>query len=211
MVAIIYILIILLILLILFLLSLSYISADISFHRIKEDDNIEIKASMFFGIIKFKYSMPYIDLILGRDLKPEIKVKSRMEKRIQENILKSKGRLNFKYLTEQYGSMFEPIIKKTKLDYIKWHTTIGLSDAALTAVVYGLFWSVKCNLLNLISKYNFPDKVDIDIIPDYSRLIFETEIRCIIRIKIANIIITRPKIIFLVLKKVFQRRGEGNE
>lgn len=209
------------VLFLLFLISLSYVTADIQIHRIKEDDNILIIIKLLFGIIRLKFEIPYIDILLNRNLKPGIKAKGRVDTKKRKGIAKSKGWFSFerikdkyvhiKELKKQYESAVKYIIKKTRVDLFKWYTRLGLDDAAATAITTGILWSLKSSVCCLLSANTQPQNILINVVPDYSMPVFETEIHCIIRIKIANIIIAGFRIGAASLKKVILRRGGVNE
>lgn len=214
------ILIIYIFLMIIFLIILSEIECDIKFHRIKDDDNIKVQVKMFFGLIKFNLVISYLDMIVNKRLKVGFnvrgKLKTKKEVAGKRNIfdieeikrMYHKSRL----IIHKYKKSFEYILSKVKLDSLSWETELGLEDAALTAICAGALWSVKYNILSAISQRYRPRKTYINVVPNYSNIIFEVDLNCIIRVRIANIIITAMRLVFLLLVYYISENGsERNE
>lgn len=218
----IYILYGLLILATLILFSLSRVRIGIIINRVHEDDYIKINMSLLFGIIKFKYEIPYLDIVFNRKLRPGLKIKKRMgskEKRgrTKTDTLFGAANLietykNIKETTALYGGVFHYIVSKIIIDSIKWHTEIGAGDANITAFAAGMIWFIKSSIMGFILNKKSVNNIDIDVIPNYSKGVFQVNFHCIIRIKIANIIIAGIRIGLILLKKVlFNKGSEGNE
>lgn len=214
------ILIIYIFLMIIFLIILSEIECDIKFHRIKDDDNIKVQVKMFFGLIKFNLVISYLDMTVNKRLKVGFnvrgKLKTKKEAAGKRNVfdieeikrMYHKSRL----IIHKYKKSFEYILSKVKLDSLSWETELGLEDAALTAICTGALWSVKYNILSAISQRSSPRKTYINVVPNYSNIIFEVDLNCIIRVRIANIIITAMRLVFLLLVYYISENGsERNE
>ena len=199
------------------LLSLTYININFIFHRINDDDHIQINVTIL-KIIKLKYKIPYIDLVFNGSLRPGIKMKSilaskksKLSKKINIfNIDELKQMyMQFKKMKKMYNKVFSFLLSKVKYDSIKWYTKVGLSDAALTAIAVGSLWSFKSILLHSIYIRFEPGNIDINIIPNYNKLIFEIDLNCIIRLKIANIIIAGLKFVTVLFSNVLFKRGDN--
>jgi hypothetical protein len=214
------ILIVYIFLMIIFLIILSEIECDIAFHRIKDDDNIKVEVKMFFGLIKFNLVISYLDMIVNKRFKIGFNAKGKLRtkkeaagKRKVFNIDEIKGIYHkSRLLIRKYKKSFEYILSKINLDSLSWETELGLEDAALTAICAGALWSVKYNILSAISQRSRPQKTYINVIPNYSNIIFEMNLNCIIRVRIANIIITAIRLVFLSLVYHISENGsERNE
>lgn len=202
--------------LLLTIIMISEVKANIIFHRMKDDDSIKINISMFFGLLKFRLRIPYVEVILDRRMKMGVKAKRK------KYVVKSKNIFNIeeiknmyqksRKMLHRYKKIMDYMLSKIKIDFLKWKTEIGLEDAALTAVSVGAAWSLKYNILSIISQKSAIQKVNIDVIPNYSNIIFQVDLNCIIRIKIVNIIITALKIGYAFLYNAILKRGcEKNE
>lgn len=209
-------------LVILVLLSFTYAKIIITVHRVNEDDFIGINLELLFGLIKLKFKIPYIDIVFNRFFKPGIKLKTRMDTKKKAGILKSKnifGTGDFedayrkvKKIFSLYKNVFKYILSKTRIDSLRCHTEVGLDDAALTAIAAGIIWAIKSNLICIIAKKIVPENIVLDVDTNYSKIIFEIDLHCIIRIRIANIIIAGTKVLYLFcVNAIFKKGGEGNE
>ncbi len=190
---------------ILILFSMTYLKINFIFHRLNEDDNIQINLSFLFDMIKLKYKIPYADIILSKKKAPAIKVG-----KAEKGHKKLKGIVDLKGLTENYKKYRKAIVflsSKAHVEYIKWHTELGAGDAAITAIAVGLLYGIKGNILSFLFK---PENADISVKPNYSKPIFEIDFNCIIKIKIANIIIAGIKLGKIFLTYFFKRRSEIN-
>lgn len=191
-------------------------------HRIGEDDYIEIKLELLFNLIRLKYKIPYIDIIFKRILKPGIKVKTKLDTKKKSGVLKTKNVFGLGDLKEAYRNikkihlLYEKpmnyILSKTNIKYLNWETKIGLDDAAFTAIAAGIIWTLKSNVLSFISSKIVPKSINLYVTPSYSKTIFEMNFDCIIRMKIANIIIAGAKILAVLMHSAISNKGgEGNE
>lgn len=204
----------------LILLSLTYIKIYLVFHRINEDDIIEIKL-LIFNLIKFRFRIPYIDVILNRCIKPGIKAKGALKSK-DKTLSKRKETLNFdelKIIYEKavellriYERVIDYILSKIYFESIKWYTEVGLEDAAVTALSTGVLWSIKGSIMSVLSNKVSINEIQLNVRPNYNKLTFQVELDCIIRIKIANIIIAGIKAFYTLVKNtIFKKGGEINE
>ncbi|MFP7478108.1 DUF2953 domain-containing protein [Terribacillus saccharophilus] len=76
------------------------------------------------------------------------------------------------------------ITKSAELQQFRWHTTIGLSDAASVGTVVGLVWTVK-GILNQVIRSNFRIRqpFDIQVQPIFQTSFFDTSFQCIVSIR----------------------------
>lgn len=210
----------LIILLLLLLLSLGSVYISIVFHRLSEDDYLSINV-VILRIIKLKYKIPTLDLVFNEKLKPGIRLHKKISSKTKK-ISESKSILSienlkdsyvkFKKNFETYNKPLRYIIRKLKITYISWHTSIGVDDAAYTAVLSGLLWGIKCNIVNYLLKGKKHDEVDIYVTPNFSKPVFETDLNCIIRLQIANIIIGGVRILYILFyNTLFKKGGEDVE
>jgi len=88
----------------------------------------------------------------------------------------------------------------TSVKEIQLRTDIGLGDAALTAVIAGLLQSLILTYLNFL---HFKDSkkmhAEVYFAPVFEKIIFSTDLKCILGIKIAHIISA-------LAKKLFKKR-----
>lgn len=210
--------VILIIILLLFLLSLSYVHITFVFHRLSDDDYISVNITVF-KIIKLKYEIPTLDIVFNNKLMPGIRMKKKLSSRAKD-IQKSKNIFSisnlkkaykkFKKIFDIYRESIEYLIHKIKITSITWHTSIGTGDAAYTAILTGVLWGIKGNIVNYIIKDKKYGEIDLDVAPNFSKPVFETYLHCIIKIQIANIIIGGIRILVLLFyNTIFKKGGEG--
>jgi Protein of unknown function (DUF2953). len=199
---------------------LSYIKVSFMFHRISNDDNIKIKLELL-KFIKLNFNIPYVDVFLGRDLKPGLKVRQSIKGK-KKKLSQSKNVFSFETIKDYYekarfySSLFRNvlryIISKTIFEDIRWKTRIGLDNAASTAVGVGALWAFKTNIINLLLHDKNVKITDITVTPDYSKPVFEVDLTCIIKIQMANIIIAGIRMIFILLHhNIIKKGGVSNE
>lgn len=198
------------ILIILILISIPiYIKTELI--RKRNNDKISIKITVMRGLIKFYYETSYVDLVDKRakiknnyeesNNKDESMKKgnSRKTEDIIEGYHKIKGYLNAFNDTIQY------ILRKITINSLSLHLKIGLGDAALTGITYGILWTIMGSFLNVIFNNKEVKNISINLYPDFNDSIFEVDFFCIIKFKIAHIIIAGIKGV-----KVFIKGGVMN-
>lgn len=215
-------LVFLVVILFLFLFCLSSAKLILVFHRVYEDDYIGITVVLLSGLVRLKFKIPYLDIFISRRLKSGISIREEMDSKKGRTFWGKKIALGGGNIKDLYCSINNAyklykgvglyIISKTKIEYIKWHTEIGFNNAALTAIVSGIIYAIKGNIITYLSSFLNHDNIDINVKTSYNKEIFETDLNCIIRIKIANIIIAGIRIAYLLLVNgLFRKGGEHDE
>lgn len=76
------------------------------------------------------------------------------------------------------------ITRSADLQHFRWHTTIGMSDAASVGTIVGLVWSIK-GIANQIIRSNFRIRqpFDIQVQPIFQTSFFHTSFQCIVSIR----------------------------
>lgn len=76
------------------------------------------------------------------------------------------------------------ITKSAELQQFRWHTTIGMSDAATAGTMVGLVWTIK-GIVNQIIRSNFQIRqpFDIQVQPIFQTSFFDTSFQCIVSIR----------------------------
>lgn len=182
----------------------------IELKRKSGEDKIQLIVYILKGILKYKYEISYIDLIIKyyNDHTDEKKGKSnemKKDKKIKlatKLLKKSKKPIDYKKVLK---AIWGYLIKKIELKSINLKSTIGLGDAALTGILYGLIWSLIGTLTNIISQYKDINEINIENNPDFNNKICIIDFFCIIRLKIVHIIIASYRGV-----KVFIKGGEPN-
>jgi len=172
---------------------------------IKKNDkeHMELGIIAIKGLIKLGFEVPFIDIIQLGD-KYSIEFGERLEGGNKEkDIISKTKKLTFdklikrfnktKKMREVFNAFFSYLIQKIQVKNITWKSNIGLDDAALTGIASGLFWMVKGLIVSFASNYKNTDDINIDITPYFDKAVFETDFYCIIKLKLAHIIIASLK------------------
>jgi len=187
-----------LILLLLIILGLIFIETKIYIDLIIENTynllkvRIRLLGLPFFRIT-LKFSVlrdPDADLTFYR-----LKKKTKKQVTSASKILARTGKIkNFMLKTNPW--------EFTSIKDIKLRADIGLGDAAVTAVLAGLFQSVILASFNFLNFKNSKDMhAEVYFSPVFEKIIFNANLKCILGIKIAHIIST-------LIKKSIKEKGE---
>ncbi|WIV10969.1 DUF2953 domain-containing protein [Proteiniborus sp. MB09-C3] len=198
-----------------FIVILIYIPVfiKIEIKRKNHDDIINVKATLLKGLIKFNYEISYIDLVT-KDKSPLLKIRRKLEeKNTEKELLRKESVLKYEDIIEiynnikKYSNTFNKIIhyilKKIHINSLSLSTTIGLGDAALTGIAYGVLWTIIGTLLNILLNYKEIKDIkdmNISIYPNFNESILEVDFFCIIKLKIVHIIIAGFKGIKVFIK-----------
>lgn len=95
----------------------------------------------------------------------------------------------------------ERFYKNITCQEIFWSTEFGFHDAALTAITAGCLWNLKNRLYinlrqNVQLKNNLPQ---IEIKPVFNMTCFNTNLKCIFKVRFGHIIIAGIRILFLLV------------
>ena len=88
----------------------------------------------------------------------------------------------------QYRRLIDYIWDKSIFEEISWNTKIGLTDAFLVSIVYGILWSLKSIIVSFILTNKEIDNIDIDVTPIFNENQLDISFVCIIKIKMVYII-----------------------
>ncbi|MDR5658160.1 DUF2953 domain-containing protein [Serpentinicella sp. ANB-PHB4] len=191
---------------------LSSVKIHILVLRKGEDDYVELNMRFLFGLISFTKKIPFIEMmnlfsknkdIIETEIDTYAKVgsvnakKSKVDRLFnyrEINLLKEK----FILINRKYKKAITYFKRKLNLEKILWETIIGTNDAAETAVLLGLSWMLKGNIISIMSNNigNMNQPV-IKVQPDFNQSIFRTKINCIFSLKITHIITACIKIVLI--------------
>lgn len=197
------------------------IKVNIYFHKAGGDDQLVIKLMALKGLWGYKLEVPQGQWFLG-DLLPFLYIKSEVESHTGSQLGQEEvkiQRLPTWYIP--YLSKLFPVIKKIgkllsiqKLLYksaiiqqLKWHTEIGLKDAASASILYGIIWGIKNFIFvniyrNARIKFAYPDyRVSVN----YLKEVMHLEFNCIFTIRTGHIILAGVLTAWQLLKAFFER------
>lgn len=206
------------------LLFLIPIKIKVNLHRVDRDDEISVQVSTLLGLIKYKLSIPYLDIIMGHEEFPKLGIKTKLRLSKKDQPIKgsedTKTFEEFKTMLQRledyskYLSLLKNVLyallQKLHIKNFRWITEIGSADAAVTGILTGILWMIKGQFLSFIKNTFQIDEVSININPHFNKLVFKTELCCIISIKIGHIINAGIKIAYLLILKGGELRGQSS-
>lgn len=106
---------------------------------------------------------------------------------------------------DTYRPVIEYMLSHVRLEALTWETRLGTADAAVTAMLTGLVWSVKGTLVTTMQA-RFPlvaERSSITVSPAYHQACFSTFFHCIFSIRLVHVINAQCK---LLKHKLRQRK-----
>lgn len=182
---------------------------SIEVKRKKQGQVTSIKIKLLKGLIKLNYNISHDNLIkkgnkfLIRERKKE-KAKDIERSENEEKSLFTMSRIekifeNMQYYLGDFKEIIQYIVEKLELNSLKFYLKFGVGDAVLTAVLYGVFWSIIGFILSIVLIREMKD-LNINIYPDFNERVLEVDFFCIIKFKIVHIIIAGFKGLKVFLK-----------
>ncbi len=192
-----YILIILLIiLLIVVFLAISFIYLPIRLELLLNDSDFIIRIGLHMknGRLKFAYATSTEDVNQARvDIKREGRGREGFISFIRDTLRDNSG--VFRFLRE-----------KSILTEYQFSTHTGTGEAFWTGIIFALACAVNGLLISWLSSVYGDFNKKIDIKPNFNQQVFKLHIRCIFKIKIANIIVVILRLYFNSFKKKYADR-----
>lgn len=178
---------------ILLIVSQTYVETTFVFHRLPNDNSIQINIKALFGIIKLKYKINYLEILLKKLDKKNKDKKDEL----------AAGAMDL------YKNILKYILSNAKVDCIRCNIIVGLDDAYYTAITTGMLWALSGSLISMLAVHNTIDDLDININPNYKSMSFDIDLYCIIKTKTVNIIIAGIKAAHIYIKyKMFKKGGD---
>jgi len=180
--------------------------------RKDKDDLILVRVKTLYGIVNIKFEVPLLDIVFVNN-KPALKYKAEIESNRTSKLWKKISKI---FTVDDFNNIkkyfhHDPVFLKMMKDYWSAKTSVydftfilkyGLSDAALSAVLYGLAWTV-LGAIMAIAKNNLNLSIKhLIITPCFDKETFNVELSCIIKFKFGDIINTG----IMVFRRRIQRR-----
>jgi len=186
------------------------------------DDHLVISFITFWGLLKYKYEIPLIDMESAGIKIRRIKKKGKKEKKVEEG----KEKFNFSEIlnriksSKKFYDSHKIIICKVK-DYLKGRlilkefkldAVIGTGEAYYTGILNGIAWAVAGILTSYLSNNFKTLKKCVNIKSDFKEKKFDVDLFCIFSIKIVHIIVVGIKLLMNQLKgKSIKKRMIGGD
>lgn len=100
-------------------------------------------------------------------------------------------------------NMAKTILHDISVHQINWHTHLGVKDADVTGVVTGMVWIAKGIMIACIDRVSHLQCTpDISIVPYFQQTVIESEVKCMISIKVGNAMFRA----FQLIQKLFSTK-----
>lgn len=159
------------------IVQISFLKFDISFKRIAEKSKRKIEE------------------------KKETKEESELEKQIDKSIM------DIDFIISLFGDFRRFVRKRFTLKEFEMNVRLGTADAASTAVLTGMLYSLAYNLLGLLDKLIQVKKPKVNVKPEFNDLTFQLTLYGIIKARLVHIIATA--IVFAY--KLFKYKRKNKE
>jgi hypothetical protein len=194
-------------LIVLFILLFIKLKVIIDYYHGNDNDHLKITVEGLLGLFKYRIDVPVIkvdedspSLVMKEKTELGQKEKDQTEGRKQisaEDLLRSMK--DAKELLKHVVGLYKIVrqfFKKVAVEYLEWHTVVGVGDAAYTGIIAGAFWTVKGSLLGLLSNYMKLKQLPVvTITPSFQGTISQTSFKCMIRFRIGHAIFAGIKLI----------------
>jgi hypothetical protein len=202
----------LLIALLLVAVLISYVHVHFTFKKHNHDDYAKITVRMLYGIVRINYEIPSI---VFRNMKEGFLVKteqrmnhSRGEAQSSERVNKRKVKKWAKDVkimlraTEALKLWIKQTLTRVHMTHWSWSTRIGVGDAAYTAVLIGLVWSIKSIIIGYLSyQIRFEQTPKLQVVPVWEdEMEFQTELDWKLKIRITAVMIAGLTLLTRVLQ-----------
>ncbi|MDF0726428.1 DUF2953 domain-containing protein [Cytobacillus sp. S13-E01] len=192
--------------LLLFIITITKLSVNVDLYHTGDDDNIRIKLTAWFGLIRYTIKVPLIKVdkeTPGIVVKhEEIAGQKDLGKKKKQKFSPMDILLSMRDTTEilkhviNLHTIIRKFFNKISITKFEWHTTLGIGDAAQTGVLAGLGWSIKGTLLGILSNYmKLMTQPVTSITPSFQIPISQTKLSCIFHFRIGHAMLVGIRLI----------------
>lgn len=193
-------------------LACSTVTMQLHYSRLKDNDRFYIFVKAAYGLVKYRYEVP---LIKFRGLAQGILVKKehvnetgdRLMGEKSETVDKDKIITYFRKVREILKGTFDmrewimDSMAKVTCTRFVWSTRVGLGDAAETAILTGVIWTLKSSAVTyLFRRVKRGTKPRLAVVPEYAKAHFSTEVSCIGKIRLGHAMLAGLHLVFRILK-----------
>jgi hypothetical protein len=179
----------------------------LDYYHGNDNDHLKLEFKIWFGIIKYKKEIPLIKIDensptivlkektkMGKDEKTTKEDKKQVGK---DDILTSfhNAKELFQHVVKLH-KVVKSFLRNVKVTQVEWHTVIGVSDAAYTAIFSGAIWAVKGSIVGMISHYmKLLEMPRMTVTPYFQHSVSQTRFRCMIQFRIGQAMLAGLKLI----------------
>ncbi|MFS0780566.1 DUF2953 domain-containing protein [Bacillus sp. 1P06AnD] len=179
----------------------SSITISLLYTHNADNDQLVLRIKALSGIYRKKISFPVIKVNVSKgsvDVKENLDADKKKKESITMETIKRQIDQTKKFLwaIKDAKPIISDFLHKVKINKLFWHSAIGTSDAALTAKISGVAWSVKGMLIALMQQtFSVRCRMDYEVMPVYHQKKSSTELECIIQIPVGKAIVTAWKLL----------------
>lgn len=192
---------------------------EVKYERKGTDDRVTIRVMGPFGVVYQRTEVPVMEFDEAKDgwrfeletrSKEEVGVKPQALARSEFYIHEAQKVHQFinrlKRLIKIFDPMIDFILAHVEVRSLAWQTTLGVGDAAATALLCGSLWGTKGVVLSYIqSRTHVTDKnVVIAVFPSFRESRFQTFLQCIFSLRVVHIIVAQ-----LIMLREKRRHKKG--
>nr|WP_247600489.1 DUF2953 domain-containing protein [Priestia flexa] len=181
------------------------ITVYIDLRHVKDNDYYRVTFMAWFKLIRYTYEIPVVKL-----QKESNTLLVEEKSRVGENTNKDKWKdysvedgLNFledgkQFLEHVVGfhTIFQKFLNRVAVKNLKWHTRVGLGDAALSAILVGVVWSAKSGVVHLLDRYmRLKNPPTMTVVPVFQQMWSETIFQCIISFRLGQAILVGLRLV----------------
>lgn len=186
--------------LLILLIMITKLTIVLNYRHSKDDDELTLKFKIWFGLIRYKISVPLIKI---DDDSPSIVYKKKVNEKEETKQFSAEDLNNsfhdMKELLKHVFSLHKIVrhfFRKVSVKKMEWYSIVGIGDAAFTGMLTGALWSVKGGLIGVISHYTKLKELPIiSITPNFQRAATQTHFQCMIQFRIGYAMVAGIKLV----------------
>lgn len=207
-----------------YLLSRINVYICLIYRRNGNDDHIAVEVRMLGKLILYSIKVPVIEITsqdvtwfiseVGTDkekTKTHPKREQRFLRRVVQLYINHPKRIRklmriMRYYKMLYRNYMDHIVSGVTCEVFHWRTAFGSEDAAVTALSTGILWAIKGVVLTRIRRQiPFTTRPVIQVAPAFGVSKFETELKCIFRVRLGHVINATTRLITTNRKEAVNR------
>ncbi|GAE34146.1 DUF2953 domain-containing protein [Halalkalibacter akibai] len=190
-------------------IAITKVKIDILYRHHQDDDLLEVK-TFIWKMRVYTFSAPVIKVdddsasVIVEDEHEIAGMKMKNKLPITPELIVEDLRWLKRFLDHVVGlhKIVRKFLKKVHVNHFRWHSDIGVGDAAHTAQLIGAIWALKGSIIGIVGNTMRIRKMPkLTINPHFQAMVSHTHLSCIISFRIGHAIIAG-----LMLLKHWRRR-----
>jgi len=166
------------------------VNLELTYHQRGTSDTLTLCMVAPWGLVVYRAQMPVLEF-----------AEDGWRLEVEPTFLET-----YRSLSKQYAPILKFLLQHVEVRSLTWQSTIGVGDAALTALASGALWAVKGTVLGLVQSRTRAKDEDVVVVvfPSFRRLEFQTFLQCIFSLALVHIIYAQG---LLLWKRHKYRKG----